>query len=711
MVQRLNQDVTDSGGSFREDATSDLIVRSSSRPGILPPKSFRVEKAQNGLRFYAADRGKQATEDGRLSSSVRYRVRWAELVDTSDSDKIDAGFARSIIIGTIEGTGKEGIEASCFVIDPKYGSGYYYCTGVDSAGNEGTEYSTPQNATNQILDGAIPDDVTHPQISESGAVHDDVVFSELSISCVAPFSASFAGVQLFFVHYPTLSAIQEGYFHPYTSSPGGPIRFKVDYPVARRAGEGTLTITNGSAAVTGSGFLTQARAGDLVEAFGVRGTIQSVNSDTSITLTANWSGKSLVASTEYAFIGLVDIYLVAVSKAGTHRFDWTNSPMKSVLMDGDLSAPNSPSIAATSQGNDVRIDLTPVIGTKIDHYVIYRGTGAGLAFSACSPLKTIAADTNNTTGLLQWIDSDFTLYEREQGQVFTYYATAVNTGNQESAPSAEVEAACRLDAPGDNGPLVPARELPKNLLWNGMLSGTGSVSTADATQDNGMGATVTGAAFPPPVGFYRWNGSTTGVGSAPGFQNTTEVVLAMTGAGAGVSNLEQQIDAWGHATASHRRVPRGKMVCFQCKVRTSGGPPNGILYMDILEMNGGALVANSLLRQRLSDDTIDFSATQLSVNGSEIVTDPQIVFGIFQLGSDASVTNLLCRIHYDVTNWNGVNVFITEVMLALADTLTPYTPEHVDANVIYNPPTGGAPDPPGRFDDSEGRFRPRFDLP
>lgn len=691
--------------AFELEESVDRRIRNATRPP-LPPKQFRVQKAQNGIRFFAADRDRLAPEDGRLSSSVRYRVRWAQACDTNDTDKIEAAFVRSTIIGTIEGTGKEGVEASCYVVDPMYGTGYYFCTGVDGDGLEGEEYSQPVRVTSQILDDSIPGDPTHVQVTESGAAHNDVVYSEISVSCRAPNPlTSFAGVQLFLRYYQDLnSLVQEGYVHNYSGPAGGSINFKVTYPVCRRRGTGTISATNGSAAVTGSAFLTQSRAGDQIEILGVRSTIQSVNSDTSITLTANWTGRTVAAFTDYNIIGKIEVYLVAISRGGTHRFDWQNAPMVAVLFDGDLSAPNAPSIAATAEGNDVRIDLTPVVGTKIDRYVIYRGTGAAVAFSSCEPIKTIAADTNNTNGLLQWVDSKFSYYEREQGQTFSYYATAVNVADQESAASTRAEASCRLDAAGDNAPPVNAREIAKNILWNGMLGGTagGNVVLGDAAQDTMMGG---GAA---PAGFNRWFLLTAGAGNFPTFQNATEVLLSIGGGAgaAGTSAIAQDIDAWDHATPGNHRIPKGKTLVFQVKLRTSGGQPDGTVYIDIEQYNGGALGPIASVRNRLSDDTYDYSATSVPFDGADLdATDYQIIWGVFVLDTTATTTKIRARVFYSTNNYNGVDVYITEAMLSVGETLPAYTPEHVDANITYDPPTGGAPLPPPEFDPEDGGLR------
>jgi hypothetical protein len=102
---------------------------------------------------------------------------------------------------------------------------------------------------------------------------------------------------------------------------------------------GTVTVTSGSPTMTGTGtsFDTQLAAGDRVRMFtnGVEAVVQTVNSATSVTFSANWSGLTqsgviarrhrtitYTATTDYVVVPGVAAYGSSVREAGNNWISW-----------------------------------------------------------------------------------------------------------------------------------------------------------------------------------------------------------------------------------------------------------------------------------------------------------------------------------------------------------------------------------------------------
>jgi hypothetical protein len=680
---------------------------------VLGPKGFRVEKTGKGVRVTIIDRDHEDIETSG-TSALSYHVHWAETVEMTSAQGIENGFKRSTLLApTIPAPGRADAEATAEFTDAKFATGYFYVTGVDKDGRR-SDPSYPVRVGSGT-GGSVPEDVRHFQVSESGEVHNGTTLSAVSYSFQYERTRNLPDrVQFWFENYPNLNELSAGESVQQIAGSGGTQTGKLLLPVARRTGAGTIGILGTAVSGVGTNFRTIAAAGDYLEAFGVRALISSVDSATTLTLSGAWSGPSVAAHGDWVIIGSVTMYAVSIGQNGERRDDVTGAPSATVVLDGELSAPNAPTFTATPLGNAIRIEVTPSYGTELARVLVYRGTGSGVAFASCTPIHTFEADHSNSTGTLQWDDTDFTVYQREQGQTFSYFVQAVNVRDQPSAASSRVEASCRLDTGTDTGPQDNGRQVAKNLLYNAMFSGTasGSVDPTDTAQDDRMG-------FVPPAGFTYWDGDVSGSGQAPGHQSATEVILAMTAMNdTGGSWVFQEIDAWDHATPGH--IPKGKLLNFQVKVRTSGGAPNGTFYLDILQYNGASHVSEGRLRERLSDDeytTVDGAGgtTQgddfLAVAGSDIVTDYQLVHGTFYLDPAVTTTKIMPRIIYSVTSWNGVNVIITEPMLSIAETPPYWTADMVDPDITYGPPSGGAPIPPGHFVDGDATWLPRIDLP
>lgn len=668
-------------------------------PPARPPLNFVVEDTGSGVRCTVVNDGPLG---GRLNGAVRYDVYWAETVDISTAIGKAAGFARAVCLApSIPATGVDHTQSSGTFDDPKYAAGYFYCCGVDSYGRR-SKPTEPAQVLSGAADYTIPGDVAHLLISESGEVVNGTVYSTLAVVCSPPADTSnLGGVQLYLKDYLAIGDIQSGYFHRWLGH--GRIGFKVQYPVPRRRSSIAVTLTNASANVTAaSGLLAVAQVGDLFEFRGVRVAIDAVT-DTAITLNSAWTKES-VATTDYAIIATVRVFCVSVSKAGTRRVDIEDAPFVDVLMDGVLSAPVAPSIDAITSGNMIRLELSPPPGTDITEFNIYRGTGTAVAFADCVRKKTIKADPLNAGSLLMWEDTEFTHYEREQAQIFSYYATSVNTRGQESSPSTRDEAAAALDAPGDNSPTNPGRDNQRNLLWNAMCyqgsSGTAAViDVADTDQDAKMGG-----ASPPP-GFFRWDREGDGISFAC-FENLTEILLPWNGAGTYEAAIQKH-DAWDSTTG---HIPKGALVTVQFKARTSGGAPDGAVRVDIGQYDDAdALSGYAFVRTRLSNDTIDETATIYDIDPAEFEPDHRMYVAVFRLRGDLETAYIITRIYYQ--NGTGpANVNICEPMLSLGDGLCKWTAEIVDPDVYYGAPTPGTPDPPPGFDPDDGSGRGVLDL-
>lgn len=681
---------------------------------VLPPKRVVVEKTGKGVRVTVTDRAHENI-DRAGTSAVAYHVHWAQTVDATSEDGVAAGFARSTLLApALPAPGFDGGVVTGEFTDAKFATGYFYVTGVDELGRR-SEPTHPVRIGSGS-GGSIPDDLQHFQASESGEVHNGSTLSAVAYSFQMPerLNDLFA-VQFWYENYPNLNQVSAGESIQRVAGPGGSQTGKLKLPVARRVGAGTISIAGDAVTGVGTNFLTLAAAGggDYLEVFGYRALIGSVTSNTSMTLAAAWpaGNPAVSAAAIWQVIGSVTIYAVSIGPNGERRDDVTGAPSQTVVLDGELSTPNAPTVTATALGNVIRLEVSPPIGTELARLLLYKATGAGVTFSkaTCSVIHSWEIDRNNASPTFQHDDSDFTLYQREQNTVFSYFATAVNARDQESSASTRVEGTARLDTGADTGPQDNAREIARNLFFNAHFTGPDgtSVDDTDAEQDDNMGGA--GA----PAGHYYWDGQALVAASLPGWENDTEVVLAMTALlNSGTSILSQRIDAWDNATAANRRIPKGKHLTFQIKIRSSGGQPNGTLAVEIRQYDtADAESGNATWREREADDDVVFTANSLDFDASNIDTDFQLVVGTCELDQEAETAYIIVRIGYASNVWNGINVNVTQPMLSFGDTPPQWTAEMPDPLITYGPPAGGTPIPPGHFPDRDGGYRDIIPLP
>lgn len=680
-------------------------------PLILPPKDLKVKRDGGMVRLVAIERGKFIATSGVLSGAVQYVFYWVAEADVTTQAGRNAARARAEVIGIVARTYVDDQELpSGILADARFASGFFMCAG-SSDFDLSDDVIVSASQSGDILDGSIPGTVTDLQISESGEQANGTAVSVLAFTYVAPNPKnSFIGIQPIIADYPAVGDLTEfgslGYGGPAGGAGGGLLRILP----ARRTGDGTISIVGTAVTGTGSHFTLFAKTGDQLEVFGVRGRV-TVNSDTSMTLDSAWAATSPVVLNvgQYVVIGRCRVYAVSLSQTFAHSADQSTWPFVDVDLDGELSPPNAPAILTlTAFGNGIRGQFAQVAGVGIRGYLVFRSTGVTNDISTATQIgKEIRHDPTTPNGgtVLQFEDTNFTVYEREHGQVFRYYVKTVNVRDEFSAIYATATADCRLDAPADNAPTNNAREIALNQLWDGHINGTAApVAIGDAGQDVNMGGA-------PPAGRSRWFGTTSGVGVAPGHVSSTEVILAMSAAAAaGQSAVVQDIGGWDNATAANRRLPTNKLLCLQVKARTTGGQPNGILHLEVQQWNGGVQSGTAHYRQRLSNDVLDVSATSLAVAGSDILTDYAVYWGVFVPDPNAVTTFFRARIYYEVTNWNGVNIYVTEAMLAVAEVLPAYTPQMADPAITFTRPSGGAPLPPGGFNPDDGTGRDHIPL-
>lgn len=490
-------------------------------------------------------------------------------------------------------------------------------------------------------------------------------------------------------------------------------------------------MTNGSTAVTGTGssFFTQAQAGDLIEVLGVSGTVQSVNSPTSITLTANWTGKTTASPiADWSVIALVTVRAVSISLGSTHRSDVQNAPSIALLFDGNDSAPNAPSFTLKGLGNAIRVDITPLIGTNIDHYNVYRGTGSGQAFSACALIHPIKHDPTNVAGSDQWVDENFTINQRELGQTFSYYVTSVNIRGQESSASSRVEASCRLDSGQDTDPAIPSRDGFRNVLFNGFIGGTGvtvggtnlvvddsdttqnafnsiystdGLSTIQDAQTQALIGTNTGLAATQRLrAWSKWKYEQVGGATVyPVHINGNEVKLPAPGAGKSV-RINEWILAWNTATQKDKKIKKGGYYSLQVMVYTDA-TVGGSFKIGIAQYNGGASQWAYLRTRDSGDNIVESLANPFVIAGSSLGTissaAPVKIYANFRL--DPSFATDKIAVMFDHSDSTSGNIFIKEAMLNEGIEIGPWTGDM--GNVDINYPTGT--NNPGSQPDHDGK--------
>jgi hypothetical protein len=705
-------DTADALGGNNPESLADRFARRMAVT-VQPPKDFKVTRQGAMLRLTVIDRGKF---DGQMepSGATQYQFFWAETVDTSTATKIDEGLARATKVADTQRTWIEDRAITVEINDPKYQNGYFYVLGVNVIGDR-SRYLFSGQQSNVVLDETIPDDVTHFQASESGRDMNGTVVSAISFKYRAPVSRSFAGVQWFLEHYPVHGMVTEFVSDRYFGAPGGWSQNDFFAESCRRKGVGTITLTNGSTAVSGVGttFLGMFFPGDAVEIFSdQQGIVQSVTDDTHMTLTVNWTGTS-TSTTDYTAIGLVNVYAVAYSKAGTHRDDFRSAPVVALLFDAELSAPIAPTLTGVPIGNGIRLAITPPPGTQLKHGLIYKGKGAGLAITDAlmKTLNPIPPDVNNPFGIFQFDDVDFTTYEKENGQIYSYYATYVNKRGTEGPPTARLEVSPRLDSPGDNGSTQAAGAVTTNLLFDSFIYGTvgATVSAAGAaglSQELYQGV--------PPAGAYHWD-AVTGGGTLAGHQNSNQVILPAPGTG-NWTQLKQRIDAWDNATTANRRIDKGRNITLAYySSSTSPTPPNGSLVVQLVMINaGGADIGYYQTKLRVSTDLFDYTEIVRgsagiyghTFAGSLLTQNAQVLFVTFSPQTiPAAVDHLELRMTHWDTN-NGNNLLIERVMLNYGDQWGAWTPE---MSTTPFPAPGGTI--PGPFPDRDGTRRGFLDTP
>ena len=698
-------------------------------PVPLPPKRFTVKAEGTAVRCVTIDYG-EIGNGSLLSGNVRYDVYWAETVDTSTAAGIEAGFARATCLApSLPAPRVEDQATSMLLTDPKFLSGYYFCVGVDAQGRK-SEPTAPISVSTEGVNSAVPGNVTHLQVSESGETgQDGTVYSVLSVSCQAPTPlTSFAGVQLFLEHYLKIDSTEQAYYHRFYGAASGSMQFKVAYPIARRQGVGTLTVTNASSAVTSTGGLMSiARSGDQIEVLGKRATIQSLT-DTSITLTGNWTGQS-VATTDFSIIGLVRIYAVSISQGGTYRADWQSSPYYELLMDGELSAPNAPAnVYANAIDNVVRIEWDQVAGSKIAKYNVYRSEGSstdtGMASAPPVPtsgtklISSVPTSVNSISSTsyvrMQAEDSNFTEYQRESLQVFRYYVSTVNSRGDESA-CASASTSCRTTTPSDVDPSVPSRGVARNFLYNSFIGGNAasSVLANDTSQDVYTGSDASnlpgrpyGAASGQANGtgrfrgFTRWEANDGGTGASGSVTFVSENQVKMGAPGtANEWYLYQEIGAWQHGTAAFMKIGKNAYYVLSAYVKHGGVTPNGYFRMYLDQYDANTYRGHSLRRYRDTNSNLVTSATVLQIAGSSITSTWQRFYSVFRTDSSLGTTKEL-RVNFQHADSTAGDIYVSQVMLSEGEELTAWTADMGDTT--QSTPIAGDPTP-GIGDGSSGR--------
>lgn len=664
------------------------------------PKLFRIEKAGTGIRVIITAWPPESI-DVPGSSAFQYLLYWAEEVDQTTSAGILNGFTRATLLSpaiSVGGVRNNGAppELTAFYADPKYQTGYFYCTGTNTQGEE----SAPGNPVKITSGngGTIPSDVEHFQASESGVVHDGTTISVVSYSFRIPLGGGrIDRVQFMYRNYPVLNEFQEGESVRVTVGKAGTQIGSLTFPVGRRIGEGAITIVG--AAVTGVGcqFLTLAAAagGDVLETLGFRGTILSVTDNENMTLASAWAGPPVAGVTDWQTIAAVEIFAVSEGLNGARRDDPENAPSVDVVLDGDLSAPIAPtSVYVTPLDNSVRIEATQVAGTELESYVLYRSTGSGVdAGMALAPPHPAAGTTqidkqpavvNPVPGsLVQFEDSGFTQTEKEEGQAFVWYVTVRNMRGDESA-AASAAGICRLTTSQDVDPSLTGRAGMRNLLYDSFIGGNagGAVADTNTAQDafngtsagnlpgtpyGGSGASVGTGVF---TGYTRWHSATTGAAALASFFNGNEVFIGAPGLGE-FTYLFQEVDGWsvGLGGVAGIKVTKGGIYVFSGLFRYNAGfgQPTGEFVIYLEQYNNNTKTGDALRRYRDSGTQDLAYYAQGDANNpytipcSDLTTSWQRFYAVFK--TDASLTTKQLRCNIALHNTNVGAMQVSRVML------------------------------------------------
>lgn len=688
---------------------------------LLAPLNYYVERYGFGVRIVVVDRAHENT-DTPGTSAVEYHIRWAETVDTNTDAGKRAGYTRAILLApAIPAAGREGAPSSAIFDDPKYVEGYFFCTPVAADGTQG-DFVGPVRITSGA-GGTVPADVEHFRCSESGEQDGQGTLSKISYAFEVPDNVENVDkFQFYFKNYPTLNQTSEGEAIARTSGAGGSQTGDIRLPVARRVGVGAITALGSAISGVGTNFLAMAAPGDFLEAFGVRAEILSVTDATTMTLTGAWSGPTLSGLEDWLIIGSVTIYCVSVGYDGSRRDDTENAPSATVLLDGELSTPNAPSLNAFAIPGSIRLEVTPSSGTQIAQIRIWRGTGSGVSEFSTSIVHVIKADQINGSTPIQWDDSDFTVNEKEDGQTFTYYATAVNVRDQESDYSAAAEANCRLVAGQDVDPSLIGRAGLKQMLYNSFISGTSgnNVDGADTSQDVHFDTTVGvdapgspyggggAAGFGRFRGYTRWHSSATGAAARATHQNGNEVLMPAPGVG-NDCYLFQDLDAWDTNRATPTRFCKmkyGGVYVFSVYLKRSGGVPNGTFRLVVEQNNNGAFLGNALLRYRDGSGVLQSVASTYNIDTTILATTWTRFYGVYTLDTTLSPTREV-RFTFTHSDSTAGDIVVCQPMLNEGEELGLWIADMGDVRVSQPTPA----DPPGDVGDGPGTRKGYIEQP
>lgn len=704
------------------------------------PRSFRIEKAGTGFRAIVTDWPHESIAVAG-TGTFQFLLYWVEDLDQTSAQGIADGFGRRTLLSpAIPAPGPSsrnnrgaGMQVIQFYSDPKYQVGYFFMTGVDSEGNE----SAPVGPVKVISGngGTVPADVEHFQVSESGEIRDGSLVSVVSYSFRVPTTGGvIENVQFMYLNYPTLNEFSEGQSVRVTVGRGATQTGQLVFPRGLRTGNGSISIAGTAVTGVGTEFLTLAAAagGDQIEVFGVLGRIDSVSSNTSMTLVSAWSGPAISGVDDWMVIGAVTIYAVSEGRNGARRDDPANAPSVLVDLDGNLSPPIAPgSVFISNIGGIVRIEADQVSGTQIDSYILYRSTGSlvdsGMALSPPQPdigttqIDGKPADANPVAGsLVQFNDSDFTDTQKEDGQAFVWYVT-VRSGNLESAAASAV-GTCRLTSSQDVDPSLTGRVGLKNLLYDSFIGGTAgnTVIDTDTSQDGfngtsagnlpgkpygGSGAAAGSGKF---VGHTRWHSTTDGAAAIATFINGNEVKIVAPGLGK-TTRMWQEIDAWdiGLGGAAGNKITRGGFYVISALFRYDAGlgQPPGTFNFWIDQWSNNTHSGDSLRRYRdPADQVLKYHAQGSGLNiesnpGSVLLATWQRFYAIYQL--DTTITTKQIRMNYSLSNCTTGELRICRVMLNEGEDIGYWTGDMGDTTVSQpvgsGPPAGGG-DGPGTRD-------------
>lgn len=705
--------------NLTDDRLRDDLLPGQSAPP-LPPLQVVVEDTSDGVRITVVNDGPLGT---RLNGAVRYDAYWAGDVDTTTADGKAAGFSRAICQApSIPATTVDRTQTSAIFTDKKYQAGFWYICGVGSDGQR-SDPSEPARVTTGAVDTTVPGDVVHLQISESGRVANRTVFSELSVTAnPPPDTTNFGGVQLYLKDYSALGEIQEGYSHPWRGD--GAIDFDVLYDIPRRGGGFSITATNSSDTVSapGGGLLAVAQIGDELELLGRRIAIDGV-ADTALTLASAWPMPT-ISTSDWSIIALVTIFVVSIGKSGSRRADVTVAPSKQVLMDGDISTPNSPAnITLTNSGVSVIIEWDQVAGSTIDGYNVYRSAGttpdSGMALSPPQPsvgtllIDRVVQNANLPTGstyvLMQSTDDKFTPYDLEANSAFVWYVTTTNTRGDESAANASA-GNCQRQVTNEIDPTQTGRNPGKNYLYNAAIAGTaGTAILANATsQDAFMGTDASNLPGRPYGstsgqangtgrfrGYTRWeaNDAATGAAGSVKFQNGDEAHMVAPGA-AKEWNLYQEIGAWNEdGGAPFAKLGNGETYTISAYISHDGATAvNGQFFFYVEQSSNATVQGNAKRRFRDTNSVITESSTPLEITTSAITATSTRIQAAFRL--DSALTTKQVRVRFRWLGGTTGTVVVRRAMCNGGEAAAQWTADMGDTNISI--PTPANPiGPPG----------------